>query len=221
MASGTSLSRDQAARLLGVAPDAGAAEIRRAFRLWAVWAHPDHGGSAERFAALRAARDRLLEPVSVPGSRPSRGRSRGQRGDDCGSPDAHPTIPLRPRKPWAEVLAIPAPARVALLFAGALFSVVAMLVGVSVELPWGVIPAAVASALWCVALSRAILHGPDHGHVIVTRTVGWTAITVGQFGVAMLAAIPVVEVLPLLAVPFVAAIAAVNPAAGLWRGVSR
>jgi hypothetical protein len=30
--------------------------------------------------------------------------------------------------------------------------------------------------------------------------------------------IPLIEVLPLLALPFVAVIAAVNPAAGLWRG---
>jgi len=100
-------------------------------------------------------------------------------------------------------------------------SVLAMLVGTFVEMPWDVIPAAVASALWCVALSRAILHGADHGHVIVTRTAGWAVVTAGQLGVAMLAAIPVVEVLPVLALPFVAAIAIVNPAAGLWRGATR
>jgi hypothetical protein len=96
-----------------------------------------------------------------------------------------------------------------------------MLIGISVEMPWGVIPAAVASALWCVALSRAVLRGADHGHVIATRTAGWTVVTAGQLGVAMVAAIPVVEVLPVLALPFVVAIAAVNPAAGLWRGASR
>lgn len=39
-----------------------------------------------------------------------------------------------------------------------------------------------------------------------------------QVAVAMLAGIALVEVLPLLALPFVAVIAAVNPAAGLRRG---
>ena len=130
-------------------------------------------------------------------------------------------VPLRPRKPWAEVLVIPGPARSALLVTGAIVSVLAMLVGTVVEMPWGVVPAAVASAMWCIALSRSVLHGPDHGHVIVTRTAGWTVVTAGQLSVAVLAAIPVVEVLPVLALPFVAAIAAVNPAAGLWRGASR
>lgn len=84
-------------------------------------------------------------------------------------------------------------------------------------MPWGVVPAAVASALWCVGLSRAILRGPDHGHVIVTRSLGWVAVTAAQLVVATVAGIPVVEVLPVLALPFVIAIAAVNPAAGLRR----
>jgi len=38
---------------------------------------------------------------------------------------------------------------------------------------------------------------------------------------AAVAGISLIEVLPLLAVPFVAVIAAVNPAAGLWRGATR
>ena len=88
-------------------------------------------------------------------------------------------------------------------------------------LPGGVIPAALASALWCVGLSRAVLSRPDHGHVIVTRTLGWTVIAAGQLGIALLAGIRVIEVLPVLALPFVLAIAAVNPAAGLWRGATR
>jgi hypothetical protein len=81
-------------------------------------------------------------------------------------------------------------------------------------------PAAVASAAWCVAVSRTILRGADHGHVIVTRSAAWALATGGQLVVAAIAGIALVEVLPLLALPFVAAIAVVNPAAGLRRGVT-
>ena len=74
-----------------------------------------------------------------------------------------------------------------------------------------------ASAAWCVAVSRMILRDADHGHVIVTRSLAWAAATFGQLAVATLTGIALIEVLPLLALPFVAAIAAVNPGAGLWR----
>ncbi len=186
-------------------------------------AHPDHGGSAQRFAEIRAARDLLLQPEPVPSRRSRQARAGADRAPGAardagrGSAAAAPEVPLRPRKPWSKVLVTPAPSTVAILTVAAVLSVLAMLVGTSVEMPWGVVPAAVASALWCVALSRAVLRGADHGHVIVTRTAGWTVVTAGQLVVAVLAGIPVVEVLPVLALPFVMAIAAVNPAAGLRR----
>lgn len=126
-------------------------------------------------------------------------------------------VPLRPRKAWADVLAVPAPMTVTVLAVTAMLSVLAVLVGIAVPMPWGIAPAAIASALWCVVLSRAILHGADHGHVIVARSLAWTVITLAQLLVATAVGIPVVEVLPVLAVPFVMAIAAVNPAAGLRR----
>jgi hypothetical protein len=69
-----------------------------------------------------------------------------------------------------------------------------------------------------VAVSHAILCGGDHGHVIVTRSLAWGAVTLAQVALAVIVGIPLIEVLPLLALPFVAVIAAVNPAAGLWRG---
>jgi hypothetical protein len=43
-------------------------------------------------------------------------------------------------------------------------------------------------------------------------------VTVAQVSLAVIVGIPLIEMLPLLALPFVAVIAAVNPAAGLWRG---
>ena len=198
-------TREQAARLLGVAPDADPAEVKRAFRLWATWAHPDQGGSADQFAHLCAARDRLLEPKAVTpllSSDPA-------------------TIAPRPRQSWRHVLVRPAARVLVLLVLGFAVAVSAVLLAWIQPMPWGAIPAALESAAWCVAVSKSILRGADHGHIIVTRSVAWLCVLVGQFALATAAGISLVEVLPLLAVPFVAVIAAVNPAAGLWRSASR
>ena len=46
--------------VLGVGPAASKREIERAYRTQMKRAHPDHGGSVERAAALNAARDLLL-----------------------------------------------------------------------------------------------------------------------------------------------------------------
>jgi len=55
---------DSAARaLLGVAPTANAAEIRRAYRAKMAVAHPDRGGKHAEAARLTAARDRLLRKL--------------------------------------------------------------------------------------------------------------------------------------------------------------
>jgi len=112
---------------------------------------------------------------------------------------------------------MPSTLPMATLAIAAILSVLAILVGVIVAMPWGVVPAAVASALWCVAVSRTVPRDADHGHVIVTRSVAWVSVTVAQLSIAAVVGIPVVEVLPVLALPFVLAIALVNPAAGLWR----
>ena len=44
-----------ARRVLGVTSDADAEEIRRAYHAQLFAAHPDHGGTAEAFAEVRAA----------------------------------------------------------------------------------------------------------------------------------------------------------------------
>ena len=204
MAARHSATREEAARLLGVAPDAGPVEIKRAFRLWAAWAHPDQGGSAERFAELCSARDRLLDGDPAP--RPS-------------TPQPEGTLVPRPRKSWREVLVGPTLLRTAGLAVGFVAAVACVLI--AGPAPLLAMPAAVASAAWCVAVSCTILRGADHGHVIVTRSAAWALVTGAQLVVAALLGIALVEVLPLLALPFVAAIAAVNPAAGLWRGARR
>lgn len=50
-----------ARRLLGVGPNASAAEIRGAYRSKMAQAHPDRGGTHNEAARLTAARDRLLK----------------------------------------------------------------------------------------------------------------------------------------------------------------
>jgi hypothetical protein len=195
MLAGRRPARDDAARLLGVPATADEATVRRAFRAWAALAHPDHGGDPRHFQALCDARDVLLEPV-----------------------DAGPEIPVTPRMTWRQVLVIPTGFTLILLALGLVAAVASVLVAGSS--PLLAVPAAVASATWCVAVSRTILRGADHGHVIVTRSLAWALVTVAQIALSALVDIPLIEVLPLLAVPFVVVIAAVNPAAGLWRARS-
>jgi curved DNA-binding protein CbpA len=55
-----SMTRDEAARLLGVAPDADAAAIGDAHKRLIARVHPDAGGSAELAARVNQARDVLL-----------------------------------------------------------------------------------------------------------------------------------------------------------------
>jgi hypothetical protein len=55
------MSAADARSILGVAPDASAAEIRAAYTRLMQRAHPDKGGSVGLAAQLNAARDRLLK----------------------------------------------------------------------------------------------------------------------------------------------------------------
>jgi hypothetical protein len=55
------MSVEEARRILGVGPEAGAEEIRAAYTRLMRAVHPDKGGTAGLAAQLNAARDRLLE----------------------------------------------------------------------------------------------------------------------------------------------------------------
>lgn len=190
--------RDAAARLLGVPVDAEPATVRRAFRLWAAVAHPDQGGSPEAFERLVAAREVLLTPV-VP--EPSY----------AASTDLSP----QPRRPWSKVLVRPTPR-------GALGSITVVVAAVGVVpfargefTGWVLAVAAVLATAASVVAPRAVMARPDHGHVIVMRAAVWLAVVALQLLVSALFGVPMLEALPLMAVPFVAAIALVNPGAGL------
>jgi hypothetical protein len=58
----TGMSREEAARLLDVRPDASAEEVRAAHRRLVARVHPDVGGSADLAQRVNIARDTLLRP---------------------------------------------------------------------------------------------------------------------------------------------------------------
>ncbi len=192
------MRRADAARLLGVSVDAEPAAVRRAFRLWAAVTHPDQGGSPEAFDRLCAARALLLEPVPM---------------DPAVAQESDTPTP-RPRRPWSQVLR--RPSWWSALVTSLLLVVALGAVPLSGQ-PWGIALVAVAATAVSVAVSKAVLARPDHGHVIVTRSVSWGSVVALQLLGAALLGLPLIEALPLIAVPFVAAIALVNPGAGLWR----
>jgi len=55
------ISPEEAGRLLGLGPEAGAVEINAAWRRVIAEVHPDKGGSADASARVNAARDTLLK----------------------------------------------------------------------------------------------------------------------------------------------------------------
>jgi hypothetical protein len=59
-------------QVLGVAPSATVEEIRAAFRRRTLVTHPDRGGDAEAFRALRAAHDEALQRRARAAKRPRR-----------------------------------------------------------------------------------------------------------------------------------------------------
>ena len=92
--------------VLGIAGDAGPAEIRRAFRARALVTHPDHGGDNSAFAEIVDALDALdalgsLDPTPIPVSIPRvvvqpLSRPRFDAYDSPGRP--------APRRAFADVL---------------------------------------------------------------------------------------------------------------------
>ena len=57
-----SMPRTEAAKLLGLAPNASAEAVTEAHRRLIAKVHPDAGGSAELAARINEARDTLLKP---------------------------------------------------------------------------------------------------------------------------------------------------------------
>ena len=116
-----------------------------------------------------------------------------------------------PRQSWSNIVRKPA------------HSCALVLAGWS-PLPYSIAVAtsSVAAALWTVwAASEILSRSADHGQRITALTLLWIPIVVMQVLVSLLVGTSFVPILPLLALPFVAVVALVNPGAGLWRPVGR
>lgn len=194
------MKRDEAAFLLGVSPEADPDRVRHAWRMWARIAHPDFGGDAAHFAQLDTARRILLQPIPAPAF----------------------GVTLAPRATFSQVLQRPAHP-IALGIAGVMSILLAILPGLS-QVPFGIaaVAASIGSAAWAVwTVSEVLNQNADHGHRIAALALCWLPIAFAQVLVSVAVGVSLVPVLPLLALPLVAAVASVNPGAGLWRPVGR
>ena len=194
------MNRDQAAFLLGVPVTADPDAVRHAWRMWARIAHPDVDGDPVHFAQLDAARRVLLEAA----------------------PEEPPVIISAPRQTWSEV--VRRPAHPVALAAWALVTILLAAVAGFSSLPYPIAVAmsSLAAASWTVwAASELLSRGADHGHRIAALALLWLPVATMQVLVSILAGESLVPVLPLLALPFVAVVALVNPGAGLWRNAAR
>ena len=195
------MNRLQASALLGVALDADADQVRSAWRVWARVSHPDAGGDAAHFRDLVKARDVMLEgtiPVPTP------------------MPEPEPRASLR------DVLRRPRRDRLTRVVVFALLALVSSGAALVAPMWLAALIMGVLGALAATALQRAVLSpGADVGHTIAILTVAWAPIALTQVLISLVLGVSVLPVLPILALPFAAAVGLVNPGAGLWRPIPR
>lgn len=187
------MNRDQAAALLGVPSEADAATVRRAWRFWARIAHPDVGGDPAHFAELEAARQILLRPQPV-------------------VVEQQP-----PRKSLREMLRrAPHPRSLALALVAAI-ATATLPSFPSIPLAVAAVPAALAATGWARwATWELLVSSADRGHRIELLALLWLPLVIVQLAVSILIGTSLLPVLPLCAVPLAAAVAALQPGAGLW-----
>jgi hypothetical protein len=210
MQSRSPLSRADAAALLGVDSSADPGTVRHAWRMWARVAHPDVGGDPEHFARLDAARHVLMQPLPLAETTPLA--------------EPVPWVP-DPRAPITAVLRRPE-RTIALLATAATTLLLATLPGVLPppvsmgQLAVTSAPAAVVAALLAVWLTRQVLtSSADRGHRITVLAVAWLPLAVAMVVISTLVGSSMLPVLPVLALPLVAAVASLDPGAGLWRPI--
>ncbi len=198
------MSRAEAAGLLGVDPSADPDTVRHAWRMWARVAHPDVGGDPRHFARLDDARRVLMEPLP-----------------DAPSGEWAP----RPRQPLRDVLRRPR-RPVGLAVIAMLTLLLGTLPGslpgpVSMgELAVMSTPAAVLAALTAAWTARQVLSAEaDRGHRITVLALVWLPLATLLVAVSSLTGTSMLPVLPILALPLVAAVASLDPGAGLWRPI--
>lgn len=206
------MSRAEAAGLLGVSVTASPDTVRHAWRMWVRVAHPDLGGDPGHFADLVLAREVLMTPLPVAVG---------------GSPARAPWRP-RPRQPLASVLQRPAHP-VALFSAALLTLALGVIPGAvfgaftSASLPALVVltvPAAVLATVTAVwAAHQCLTQRADRGHRIIMIAGVWVPLALLLVVGSTLMGSSVLPVLPVVTLPLVAAVASLDPGAGLWRPI--
>lgn len=107
-----------------------------------------------------------------------------------------------------------------LLIAGAIGALGAAILPaiLPVTLVLAAVPAALAATAWAVWTTKELLNqASDRGHRITMLALAWGPMACGQLLVSIIAGASLLPVLPLLALPIVAAVAALDPGSGLWR----
>jgi hypothetical protein len=197
----TRMTPEYAAALLGLGPDASHEQVNRAWRVWAKLAHPDIGGDRGHFEALASARAVLLSAVD--------------------SPSERTTPPASSSAPRVALRSVTRRPRGAVLLALALATGAAFVLALSIpDLPEPtaalVVGSIAGSAAWVLHRSL-LLPSADTGHRICALSACWFPLAAALTSIAAVNGMSVVAFLPLIVLPFVVAVALINPGAGLSR----
>lgn len=206
------MTREHAALLLGVDHDASPEQINHAWRVWAKLAHPDTGGDREHFEALALARSVLMSSVLMNGAR--------VQVSDGLSPGADEVSPVDPRHPLRRVCCRPSlRGCIAIGFALAASVLVLLLASQLSDLGAALAVGAAAGGT-AIVIQRCVLGtGADTGHRIHVLVVAWLPLATLLAAGASFAGVELIGYLPVIALPFVLAVALVNPGAGLWHPI--
>ena len=203
------MTRQHAALLLGVEVHATPTEVNHAWRVWAKLAHPDAGGDRAHFEALAQARSLLLRgvaPVTAPVAAPDQYASDGPRGPG--------------RLSWRQVCRRPDRRELFSLAAIAIVGVVVTVASAQVSTLMAGVTLGVTTAGFAVVSERSFLQPcADTGHRIGILCAAWLPVVTLLVVGSAVRGVDVIAVLPIIAMPFVASVALVNPGAGLWRSV--
>ena len=203
------MKRQEAADLLGVEVDADSTTVRQAWRVWAKLAHPDIGGDRAHFEALIQARNVLLA------------RRHDPEPPQPAVPNAPAPAPApAPRPSLRCVLCRPSRRGLtAIVVASILVVLVVPVSGLSPIPVSALLLGSVASGV-AIAVQRTCLGAwADTGHRIGLLVAVWLPVAAIVALAATTVGTPLLPVLPVFVLPFVAAVALVNPGAGLWRPV--
>lgn len=199
------MTREQAALLLGVDPDASADQVNCAWRVWVKLAHPDAGGDRGHFEALADARSLLL-------SRPRAHLAQQSRDESEHSPAPRASLRSMFRRPSARGLFT--------LTAATVLNAVALLVSGHLSNLGAAAAVGIATSFAAVVVQRTcLITAADTGHRIAVLVLVWLPLAGLMSMSLVLQGVEIVGFLPIVALPFVVVVASVNPGAGLWRPV--